>query len=472
MNNYIQSASQLDLFITTPEQPKKTVAVETADAKAYEHIADRVINSSPDPKYSDHPDPDYYEKLLNNKLVVIDMGAGSATFYDGGLTDIQIEEIRYSKGKRKNCSIFSELKEKYKLTYQQLLELPSLFPGHAIVGEDSHLGVPEGESMSQPFSEEKLLKFYKLCKENNCTLRLFPQKQTPKVLKKFWQIFDKDKEEYSDGFKDDYTDPIALRAYLLENINRLTLKKPKDSFKASLSLKEGHEFTKYSNKILNVHRKTYKNGSLMGDLIVELVPEIMNHRFIDVNGDGKDYTEQVLSALNLITIEQYNERGGSKEGLKCAFRTTNRPSQGLKKGDVHRNNVLTCQILPTLLMCFIGEVKHDKEGDKYVDDTPRLIGENKDRLPSWKWAKKHFLRNSSHRHKAGVGSSNVKHWGLKPFVRKKYEKETASKLPASMAEFNDSQDQFFRKTRTLFNHKITKLVFNYLREWAIKKYNI
>tara|TARA_R110001599_G_scaffold350171_1_gene579770 strand:- start:4289 stop:5701 length:1413 start_codon:yes stop_codon:yes gene_type:complete len=470
MNNYIQSASQLDLFITTPEQPKKTVAVETVDAKAYEHIADRVINSSPNPKYSDHPDPDYYEKLLNNKLIVIDMGAGSATFYDGGLTDIQIEEIRASKGKRKNCPIFDELKKKYKLTYKGLLELPSLFPGHAIVGEDSHLGVPEGESLSQPFSEEKLLKFYESCKENNCALRLFPQKQTPKALKKFWQVLDENKGEYSDGFKDDYTDPIALRAYLLENKNKLTLKKPKDSFEVPLSLKEGHEFTKCSNKILNIHRKTYKNGSLMGDIIVQLVPEIMNHRFIDVNGDRKDYTEQVLSALNLLTIEQYKERGGNKAGLKCAFRTTNR--LGLKKGDVHRNNVLTCQILPTLLMCFIGEVKLDEEGDKYVKDTPRLIGENKDRLPSWKWAKKHFLRNSPHRHKAGVASSNLKHWGLKPFVRKKYEEETASRLPKYLAEFSDSQHQFFRETRTLFNHKIAKLVFNYLRQWAIKKYNL
>ena len=473
MNDYIQSASQLDLFITTPEQPKKTVAVEAVDAKIPERIANEIINSTIGLERSDHPDPDFYNKVINGKLIVIDMGAGAATFYDGGLTDVEIEQIKASGGKRTGTLVFDTLKERYKLNYEQLLELPLRFPGYAIVAEDSHLGVPEGESMAQAFSAKVLLAFYELCKKCNCTLRLFAQKQTPKVLKWFWQTFDEKKEEYSDGFKDDYTDPIALRAYIYENLNTLTLKKPKTSFEASPLIEQSIEFIKESNKILNKYRMSYKQGNAIADIIVCLVPDIMKHSFIDVNGDGKDYTEQVLNVLNLITIEQYKERGGSKAGLKCAFHTTNRPSQGLKKGKVHRNNVLTCQILPTLLMCLIGEVIYDKEEQNYhLKDTPRMIGPNKDQVPSWKWVKINALRNSPHRQKAGVASSNMKHWGFKPFVRNKYEEETASKLPKSLAEFSDDQMKFFRENRNLFNHKITKLVFNYLREWVIKKYNL
>ena len=472
MNSHIQNSSQLDLFITTPEQPEKTVAVEAVDAKIPERIANEIINSSSELKRPDHPDPDFYNRVINGKLIVIDMGAGAATFYDGGLTDVQIEEIRVSRGKKKGNPIYDLLKERYKLNYKELLALPSRFPGYAIVAEDAHLGVPEGESMAQPFSRRILSNLYQLCEEEDCILRLPSQKQTPKILKKFWQIFNDETGKYSDGFKDDYTDPIALRAYICENIDRLTLKKPPASFDFSPLMEQSFKFIKESNRVLNKYRQTYKEGNCIADIIIGLVPDIMKHSFIDVNGDGKDYTKEVLDALKLITIEQYKERGGSKAGLKCAFHTTNRPSQGLKKGEVHRNNVLTCQILPTLLMCLIGEIAYDEEEERYLKDAPRMRGPNKDKLPSWKWVKINVLRNSPHRQKAGVASSNMKHWGLRPFIRNRYEEETASKLPKYLAEFSDDQMKFFRENRNLFNHKITKLVFNYLREWVIKKYNL
>ena len=168
MNSHIQNSSQLDLFITTPEQPEKTVAVEAVDAKIPERIANEIINSSSELKRPDHPDPDFYNRVINGKLIVIDMGAGAATFYDGGLTDVQIEEIRVSRGKKKGNPIYDLLKERYKLNYKELLALPSRFPGYAIVAEDAHLGVPEGESMAQPFSRRILSNLYQLCEEEDC----------------------------------------------------------------------------------------------------------------------------------------------------------------------------------------------------------------------------------------------------------------------------------------------------------------
>ena len=70
------------------------------------------------------------------------------------------------------------------LSHEEVLELYKKLPeGSTLVSENSHLGTPRRKrSLSQPFTAEQLLGFYENCNNNNISIKLFPQKSTPRAL--------------------------------------------------------------------------------------------------------------------------------------------------------------------------------------------------------------------------------------------------------------------------------------------------
>ena len=70
------------------------------------------------------------------------------------------------------------------ISHEEVLNLHDSLPeGSTLVCEYSHLGYSRREkSLSQPFTAEELLGLYKDLKDNGITLKLFPQKSTPRVI--------------------------------------------------------------------------------------------------------------------------------------------------------------------------------------------------------------------------------------------------------------------------------------------------
>lgn len=84
-----------------------------------------------------------------------------------------------------NSTIFDvKADETRTITHQEVLNLPeTLAPGSFVVSEAAHLGSPRGaKSLAQPFTKDQLLGLYERFDLNGITLRLFPQKLTPRAL--------------------------------------------------------------------------------------------------------------------------------------------------------------------------------------------------------------------------------------------------------------------------------------------------
>src|SRR5210317_738726 len=101
----------------------------------------------------------YFKRLGDNKVIVIDLGKNSATYYNA-LT-----------------------KELTSTSHRDVLNLPSKYNGYLFISEDAHLGTPQrGKSLAQSFSEKDILKFLASSKENDNLVYFFPQKLTYRAL--------------------------------------------------------------------------------------------------------------------------------------------------------------------------------------------------------------------------------------------------------------------------------------------------
>ena len=143
---------------------------------------------------------EYYNKIKNGKVAIIDFGQTKAT-----ITDLQ-GNLDTSK-----ASVIQGTK-------QEILEIASKLKDYFIGAEDSHLGVPNlGESEAQGFKPDTLLKFYNDCENNNNSIGLLPQKFMPNV------------SAYSQLEKDDLNDGKAWAKWLIDN-PQTSVKNPVKSF--------------------------------------------------------------------------------------------------------------------------------------------------------------------------------------------------------------------------------------------------
>ena len=472
-------------------------------------------------KWQVRDDVELLKRLANGKLITGDMGNGSVTIFDGGLTPRELAELDYLRTEEFEClgkpekskakkDLFIKIgikdskdpdtgekipaRKKYKLTKAELLELPSKYPDHAIIFEYAHLGVPETDdssSLSQSFVEEQLDSFYKKCYENSCPLRFISQEITPRVIASQGLI------------KDDLLDPISIWLYVMKNPDKLNLMKPPTSFETSPIRQESHRWIDESNDILNLYRllknkqeeaRSDKNQEKMRQLmsqngilsfLLELIPKMIDEdgnplvRFIDHTGDGKDYTMEVLEAAGLIELSPiWMKKPKSDEIIKnpkyeegefstSVYHKGKSSTFFAEAGDIHIKNAMGNPMVATIIACFLGE----KEG-RNLNLKIRLRGSQDDkRAASWKWAKNYYFRLSAFHRKAGVAASNVKHWGARAYVKKKILEVHGIKLQG-LHEFSAEENKLFQKYRRLYFHKYLKLMFNFIKDEVAKKYSI
>lgn len=368
---------------------------------------------------------EFRRRIDEGRLITLDCGKNNASFYDGN--DRLNEDVEGLKGV---SEIISPL---------LILELASnpKYKGFSMVAEDAHFGVPRSEdSLSQPFRDDQLTKFYKDCRDNDIILRLFPQKSTPRAI------------SYSGLEKSDETDPISIYK-VVKDFPSISLRKPPESFKPSNVRKEGYEHKKLLNKKLNFARRFDYN---------------------DTNGQWiKDNIKEISSALSSTAQDAFQINEESilyKKGNK---------KKGIKKGDVNYNNIKLTQLC-TILAVFRGKMSLDPlTGQPCISDE-LIKREYTNDLVKWKFAKKHIFGFSPMHQRGGVARSNLTHHGSRNYIiRKAKEKEklilnskvkdpeTEKEMTKGRGHFTKEEDKAFISHRKDYSDSV-KEVFNLFRK--------
>ena len=262
------------------------------------------------------------------------------------------------------------------ISHSEVLQLPSTLPeGSFIVCEDAHLGCPRTEkSLAQVFSAEELLNLYKGFEDSNITLKLFPQKSTPRAC------------NYSNLEKSDENDPLSI-LLLLEAFPEISLKNPPKTFKMSDLRLESYTWVDKSNHYLNICRR-YKYMDMQD----------ANYQFLikNINVICESLSPESQSAFS---FERYKSKA--------------------KKGEININKLKLAQIFSILIQL------QDPDGNlRYRENTQEL--------PGWKFVKRYVLKQTPFHFRGGVARSNLYYHGLKNWVAS----EAAKELGMTSKQFN------------------------------------
>jgi hypothetical protein len=366
---------------------------------------------------------EFRRRVDEGKLITLDCGKNNATFYDGNDTPNE------KTGGKGVCESISPLK---------VLEIASnpKYKGYSMVGEDAHFGVARSEkSLSQPFSDSQLTKFYKDCRENEVILRLFPQKSTPRAA------------SYAGLEKSDETDPISIHK-MVRDFPNVSLRKPPESFKTSDLRQEGYEHKKRLNSVLNFARR---------------------FDYCDVNGQWiKDNIKEISSSLSDTAQDAFQINEESiiyKKGNK---------KKGVKKGDINYNSINLTQLC-TILASLRGYIRTDAAGQPCISDEliKREYAKDND-LIKWKFAKKHVFCFSPMHQRGGVARSNLIHHGARNYIIRKAKEDglilndkvedraTQKQVTKGRGNFSKEEDKAFVSHRKAYSNSI-KEVFNLFR---------
>jgi hypothetical protein len=326
-----------------------------------------------------------------NSLYVLDLGKNNATLANRGINkEMSPDELKSAE------------EEVTILTHKEVLDLPAkLSSGSIIAVEDAHLGRPRTElSLSQPFEELDLMKFYDLCKKRNITLRLFPQKLTPRALE-----FSHPNGQKS---KSDTLDPMAIHS-LLTHFPQLVTKRPVSSFEEDPRKIEGWEYKQKTNDILNIERRVGYEGTPMRSVLDKIVPKII----LEIS---------------------------SKESLEVfGFTNENKYKTGAKKGEYKPSRIKIGAMFSILAML--------------VDRNGNLRKRSQTHCPPGLNFAKEFLFGMTPFHdKGGVARSNLMHHLGRCYIRGKWKEENPNDLAftkkSNRGSFTLEEDAHFLKYRS------------------------
>ena len=401
-----------------------------------------------------------------NKLTVLDCGKNSSTMYD------------YNKN-------YTEL------SHEEVLKLPYVLnEGDTLVTEYSHMAVPRTKkSLSQPFTKEQLLAFYKACEENGIIFLLFPQKSTTsanffsqeEILKNMpKKEFDNrklaGKKVYTkDDLKHDKTDPMAIYNYIQAKPN-ISLMKPPTTFEASDIRKEGWDRKKECTILCNQARASGNGKDLYSDSNSDWIRahalEISNQ----LSDDAKSCFGLTISIPGLSDKrkKQIKEELGidptNLEQLKVACqqgKISQLPGLGPKIEqsflDAVENPKITPKVLekPHAIYAILSTLR-----GKVLDDDGNLssdlyLRESTGELPGWAFVKRYVLGFSPYHHKGGTARSNIYHHALKSWVRSQAEEKGVflfeGKKAKSKGNFSQEEEEVFLKYRRIYSKSCKEL---------------
>jgi len=278
---------------------------------------------------------------------VVDSGCNSATVYI-------VQEDRVEK-----------------FDHQTLLEFLVKLPKNSfIVSEDSHLGAERTEfSLSQPFTRYELLGLYDDLKSNGVTLRLFPQKQTPRAC------------AYSGLEKCDENDPKSIYMFLKDHPKVVAvLKKPMKSFDLDPVRKASYAYKKLTDAFINRARREKPKYS--SDYC---------SKFLVANLDryANSLSAEALDVFHLTEDSKY-KKGSSKTGAS--------------KGDWNIS-LVKMQAMYAIACTII-----------HPYDNCLRVREETGNSPGWKYIKKYIFRMSPFHFRGGVARSNLYYHGMKNWI--------------------------------------------------------
>ena len=326
------------------------------------------------------------------KTIVVDCGKNSSTFFDGNKTDT--------------------------LSHKEVLNLPNILErGSLIISEYAHLGVPRTlKSLSQPFTAKELYLFYAACKDKDITLKLFPQKSTPRAI------------ENSNLEKDDETDPQAIYN-LVKDFPRISLMNPPESFELSSSRQEGFSWKRDINTILN-----HARSELYQDKASGWIRD-------NINIISDNLSEEAQSVFNIVRYKKANQK------------------LNINQGDIKVNDLRMPQMY-SILATLQGTIENDSDGGARIEFNPRLRQGSTQRA-GWSFIKRYVLCMSPFHLKGGVARSNLYYHGLKNWVIAQAKLEGFNLKGKHRGEFSQEEDEVFVKYRARYVKAMKDLFFVY-----------
>lgn len=257
------------------------------------------------------------------------------------------------------------------LSHQELLAFLKQLPkGSFVVSEDSHLGTERTyKSLSQPFTRDELLGLYEDLEDRGVTLRLFPQKSTPRAC------------AYAGYVKSDSTDPRSIFIFLKDHPKVVaSLKKPVRSFGLTSIRESSYIYKSETDAFIN--RARAEKPKYSSDHCSKFL--ISNIDFY-----AENLSEMALNIFGLTEDSKY-KKGNSKTGKK--------------KGDWNLSNVKLPQLYA--IACSIIHPEHNAL--RIRPETGEVAG--------YGYIKKYIFRMSPFHFKGGVARSNLYYHGMKRWI--------------------------------------------------------
>ena len=322
---------------------------------------------------------EFRRRVEEGKLVSLDYGKAGVAVHDGKQTTL------------KNASeAFDFIKENYK--------------GWALVGENSHFGVPRtNKSLAQPWKSEYLLNLYNELEEKDIVFRFSPQQSTPTILS--YSNFDPTTD------KGEENDAISLHKYVTDH-RKFCLRIPPACFEEDHVRKEGYSMKDAMNTSLNAS-KTNAYGARDPELVEKHLDRLnrntsdpaintsakildsieKGNTFIDLTArwiyDNIDEIESKLSETSRSAFMQYSAKGSLV---------------GFKMPQVY-----------AVVNSLMGKPDIDENNQLHINDQLRMR-EHQNELPYWNFAKKHLFCYTPHHQRGGVAASNLKYHGQRHWV--------------------------------------------------------
>jgi hypothetical protein len=335
------------------------------------------------------------KNILNNRvvkkynikqIVTIDLGKNMAFYYDPDKSD-----------------------KTFKITHQELLDLPNKYENTLFVSEGAHMDRPRTmKSHAQAFKEDELNLFKDNCKNNNNLLRLFPEMMS-------FQTRQEGEE------KSDELDPIHLYRYLEENPNFIdVLKNPSSNYNADPKRREGWSIKDNMNTALNYARRTkYGKDDYWS------IREWLENNIEEINKNIDDTTKKVFEV-------SYYKKGNVKKSIQ--------------QGDVNVN-ALNNGIYSIIMSLF----EFSTDEDINVVHNFRKREETGD-LPGWGFLEKYVYHFSPFHLKGGIARSNLKFHNYKTYLAKRavdfgYKMEKKKLNGKAKNQFNPQEESFFKQAQ-------------------------
>lgn len=352
------------------------------------------------------------------RTIVIDCGKNNAAYYDPRTEDNKI------------------ISHEYLLNLHTILGLGK---GDTIVGEYSHIGCPRGDfSLSQPFKADTLLGWYKTLNNAGVSLKMFPQKSTPRACS-------------SSGLeKTDLNDCKSIWQLLKDN-PEISLMNPPKSFDENTFVKEMWEWKDLTNKILNIARWDV----------------------YDLQGKGTDLnTLWILDHL----YEIYNRL--SEEARDC-FGFSFYKSKGKENELRIRTKNSWSFAMPQIYSILASMQYHCPIENKIKIRTRKSTGNF---LKNYH-LKRYVLCMSPFHLRGGVARSNLYYHGMKNWIaskakdsglnfkRKVESKHSKDSFTIRRGHFTPEEEAFFVKYRAIYSRSIIEM-YSLLKDMLQEEHNL